>query len=435
MLSHDVVLETRVLKTLMDVPEANLMPTLQSDWFGMPITREIWERLASLKRNGKAVPTSQTLASDPVLTEKAQLLLKGEVKPFRAAEIEQAVEQLNYYRQGRVLFGMVERVTNICKDQEPDVQKAKVEIEACLRLLQHENAADEILSYGGNNEQVLELYEELLAQQVSDRYVPTGFNVIDKQQGGLARGRLYTFGAPSGGGKSTLVNSIAVNAYLAGHSVAYCSFEMNKGECLLRTQSYVSRIPHDRFQLTHLLTKEDRKNSDKVLAKLLSWGASKDIRLDYVCPRQDINLSQLFSMLENLNHDVVVVDYLNLMAPINPREALWWNMGEGFRLAKRFAERNDKVLMMVVQIDEETGGIKYAKSIKHHSDGIWIWPWTETEKESGVVEIEQVKLRNMKPGKFSLKAEFEYCSFREDFGPGAPVDTVKDKGIAPMQMG
>jgi hypothetical protein len=207
---------------------------------------------------------------------------------------------------------------------------------------------------------------------------------------------------------------------------------MKEEECLARTQSYISRIPHDRFQLV-TLTAEDRKHSDKVLAKMLAAGAAGGYRLDYVSPKVDLNLSQLFSKIENLNYDVVVIDYINLMAPLNPKEPMWSNLGEAFRLAKRFAERMNCVVIMLVQVDEETGGIKYAKSIKHHSDGIWIWKWGPVEKEAGIVEVEQIKLRNFAPIKFTLKPEFEYCSFTESYGMGATSATTS-KGPEPMKL-
>ena len=138
-----------------------------------------------------------------------------------------------------------------------------------------------------------------------------------------------------------------------------------------------------------------------------------------------INIIELFSQAENLNHDVVIIDYINLMAPINPKDKLWENIGEAFRLAKRWAEKTQKVVIMLVQIDEDTGAIKYAKSIKHHSDGVWVWKWGETEKETGQVEIEQIKLRNFKPTKFPLQAEFEFCTFTEmSAGVATPVGTT-----------
>ena len=416
----------------MNLPESGLISILQPDWFGNPVTREVWDRLASLKKNGKQIPSSETMASDPVLSEKAQTLIKGDVKNLGTLEIEGAIEQLNFYRRGRLFYSAAEEVTNICKVQDPDLEKARTIMERALKLYQYDNLDNDLLSYGAGNERVLEAYEKMLSVDPAQKFIQTGFNQIDKQQGGLSRGRLYTIGAPSGGGKSTLANCMAVNIYNAKHSVGYFTFEMKEEECLARTQSYMSRIPHDRFQLV-TLTAEDRKHSDKVLAKMLAAGEAGGYRLDYVSPKTDLNLAQLFARIENFNYDVIVIDYINLMSPLDPKKAMWENLGEAFRLAKRFAERMNCVVIMLVQVDEETGGIKYAKSIRHHSDGIWVWEFGPEQRETGLVEVNQVKLRNFAPIKFNLKAEFEYCSFTESYGMGA-APAPKAKGPEPMKL-
>jgi replicative DNA helicase len=416
----------------MNEPESGLSATLQTEWFGSPISREIWDRIASLKKNGKQIPTAETMATDPVLSEKAQTILNGDLQTLKLLEIESAVEQLNFYRRGRLIFNAVEEVSNICKVQEPDLEKARQIFERTIKQFQYENIDAEMLSYGAENEKVMEAYERMLSINPDEKFIPTGFNQIDKQQGGLSRGRLYTIGAPSGGGKSTLANCMAVNMYNSKHSVGYFTFEMKEEECLARTQSYMSRIPHDRFQLV-TLTKEDRKHSDKVLARMLAAGEAGGYRLDYVSPKTDLNLAQLFARIENFNYDVIVIDYINLMAPLNPKEPMWANLGEAFRLAKRFAEKHNCAVIMLVQVDEETGGIKYAKSIKHHSDGIWIWEFGPEQRESGLVEVQQIKLRNFMPIKFNLKAEFEYCSFTESYGAGA-APAPKPKGPEPMKL-
>jgi replicative DNA helicase len=283
-----------------------------------------------------------------------------------------------------------------------------------------------------DSEKVLEIHDKVLTQDASLKFIPTGYKVIDKQQGGLGRGRLYTIGAPSGGGKSTFANNLAVNAFQAGYSVRYCSFEMKREECHMRTQSLLTKIPHDKFQLG-TLSPEERKKSDKALAKLLNDGEAKGKRLDYFCPARDITIAQLFSEIEHLKFDVVVVDYINLMKSLSPKMSLWENIGEAFRLAKKFAERNDCVLIMLVQVDEETGDVKYAKSIKHHSDGVWVWKWGDEEKETQMVEVDQVKLRNFKPTVFSLQAQFEYCSFTESFGMGSEINPEKPQ-LTPMKL-
>lgn len=431
MQTFDPVLEARIIKTLTDRPEENLFGAMASDFFGSPVSREIWERLSNLKTAGKKFPTSQTLATDPVLSENARTILGGPLGAYTKNELESAFDQLEGYRKNRHYYWMLSKVTDICKESSPNHEDARKILEACLRSVSAPQAQDEILSYGGENEKVLDLYESLLQIQPEEKFIPSGYKVIDKQQGGLSRGRVYTIGANSGGGKSVMANSIGINAYLAGYSVGYGTWEMGREECLLRTQAAITKIPHDRFQL-NCLSETERPTSDRKLAEFLSWGESRKIRLDYICPKQDLTIVDFFNQIEALNYDVVVVDYINLLKQLNPKEGLWWNIGEAFRLAKRFAERNNCVVIMLVQLDEDTGKIKYAQSIRHHSDGVWQWECKEKELELGVVEINQTKLRNFKPMKFTLKPEFEYCMFSESYGgPASKPDPIHMK---PMRL-
>lgn len=432
MQNFDPALEIRIITTVLERKEPALVSVLNPDWFGMPVVKEIWLRLDSLRQNGKAIPSRITMSSDPVLSDNAKTLLKGDTTPFTADEVEQAVDQLDLFRQGRVILDMQKKVADIMKENDAKIPDARVEIQRCLSTLQAPDFAGELLSYGYENDKTLDFYEEQMAMDPDETFIPSGFNAIDKQQGGLSRGRVYTIGAPSGGGKSTLANDIAVRIAQGKHSVGYFSFEMSREECLFRTQANMTGIPHDKFLLKSFSAQE-RQKSDVTLAKFLAQLSAKGMRLDYHCPTKDINIPELFAISEPLNYSVVVVDYINLMAPINPKEALWWNIGEGFRLAKKYARRTGSVLIMLVQIDEDTGDIKYAKSIKHHSDGVWIWPWGPQEKETGLVEIEQIKLRNFKPVKFTLKAEFEYCRWTDSWGAGATTAGLQPS-VEPMKL-
>jgi replicative DNA helicase len=447
--TFDPVLETRIIKTILEQKDSLFLINLSSDWFGLPTTREIWERISSLKANGKQIPKTITFASDPVLSEDARTLLQGDVEPFDASDSEQAMEQLNHYRQGRVISAMAKKVVDLMSDPQGDIAQAKQVMERSLAALQNADFSQDFLTYGYESFKALDFYDTVMNKNLADRFMKTGFSFIDSQQGGLGRGRLYTLGAPSGGGKSTLGNQLGVNMYLGGispfevfhkkksplgcYSVSYNSFELGREECLLRTQANATRIPHDRFQLQNLSPAE-RTKSDRIYAQLLAHGEAYNKRLEYNCPSKDINTPQLISMIEPLSFDVVIVDYINLMAPINPKEGLWWNIGEAFRLWKRFAERTRCAVIMLVQVDEETKDIKYAKSIRHHSDGVWVWDYGDVEKETGIIEIKQTKLRNFKPGNFNLAAEFEFCAFNESHGMGADSSNPTSASIPPMNL-
>jgi replicative DNA helicase len=432
-LNFDTQLELRVLRTLLDKQDPDLLKTLSIDWFGYGETREIFSRVMLLKQKGKPVPSCEILAGDPTMRDTSKQILAEMSVPYIApAEIPSVIEQLDYYRQGRVLFQLAQSVSEGLKVSEPKLDQVKQEIRNYLGKLEDSSLQDEMLSYtSGNMDNVFEQYSNLLSQTVAERYIPTGFNNIDSQQGGFGRGRVYAIGAPSGCGKSTFANQAAVNTYIGGFSACYCTFEMDTDECMLRTQAFISRLPSERFNLFKL-TPEDRKHSDKTLARFLNRGT--DNRLDYFCPKRDLNISQLFTILEPLNYDVIVIDYINLMSQLDPKKGLWENIGEAFRIAKQFAIRNDCAVLMLVQTDEETGKVKYAKSIKHHSDGLWLWTPNEQERETGVYTFMQEKLRNFKPTSFSMRAEFEFCCFSESFGAGAPAPAPVVPGVKPMKL-
>lgn len=433
MLAFDPALELRFIKTVLDVRAPALLATLNSPgWFGLPQIQEIAARAANLRKAGKEIPSSQALASDPVLTAEAKALLAGDMQPFLPHEVDTALAQVNHYRQGRLLFQMCSQVTEKLRDTvatTEQMEEAKRTIETTLGQLTHADLSEDMLTYGTDNETTLELYEQSLKQDGETRFIKTGFQTMDNKQGGLGRGRIYTLGAPSGQGKSLMGNQIAINAYLHRHSVGYFSFELGKVECMYRTQANISRIPHDRFQL-NCLSADDRRISDRALAKFLSHGEIHGVRLDYHCPSADMTIADVFAFCEPLGYDLWVIDYINLLKFLDPKKGQWENIGEAFRLAKMFARKTNSTGILLVQTDEETNAVKYAKSIIHHSDGVYLWKLDDKAREQGLVEIKQVKLRNFAPTTFHLKAEPEYCAFTDSYGTGAvsgqaPQDTLK----------
>ena len=51
----------------------------------------------------------------------------------------------------------------------------------------------------------------------------------------------------------------------------------------------------------------------------------------------------------------------------------------------------------------------------HHADGIITWNCTKKEKELGVVEMEQPKMRRANPTSWEIGIEFQYSRFNENF--------------------
>lgn len=141
--------------------------------------------------------------------------------------------------------------------------------------------------------------------------ISTGWKTIDSVlYGGFERGTLNVFAAPSGHGKSLMLQNIALNWALAGHNVVYVSLELSEKLCSMRLDS----------MLTGYGTRELFKKIDDVSLKL-GMISKKAGNLQIVQLPNGVTVNDLKSYLKEYSTktgtkvDAVVVDYLDLMTP------------------------------------------------------------------------------------------------------------------------
>lgn len=141
----------------------------------------------------------------------------------------------------------------------------------------------------------------------------TGWKGIDKRlYGGLNRGEITIFAAPSGGGKSLFLQNLGVNWALSGLNVVYISLELSEQLISMRLDSMVSGYG----------AKEIMKNLDDVDLKVRMKGKGKGkFRVKYMSSGSNTNQIRAFlreyEIQSGVKVDALLVDYLDLMAPIN----------------------------------------------------------------------------------------------------------------------
>jgi archaellum biogenesis ATPase FlaH len=141
--------------------------------------------------------------------------------------------------------------------------------------------------------------------------ISTGWKTIDTVlYGGFERGTLNVFAAPSGHGKSLMLQNIALNWALSGYNVVYISLELSTKLCSMRLDS----------MLTGYGTRDLFKNIDDVSLKL-NMISKNSANLQIVQLPNGINVNDLkayikeYTTKEGVTVDAVVVDYLDLMTP------------------------------------------------------------------------------------------------------------------------
>lgn len=164
------------------------------------------------------------------------------------------------------------------------------------------------IDYFENIEQRLESYE------TDDPVISTGWSSVDALiGGGVGRQELVLFLAPSGGGKSVGMLNLAHNFMSQGLSGVYISLEMKDKKVALRTDQMLARMTSgmvslNKTQAAHEIAKFHERTGVKFFIKRM--------RESTTTAREVSAYLNELKVQKGFRPDFVVVDYLDIMAPI-----------------------------------------------------------------------------------------------------------------------
>lgn len=168
--------------------------------------------------------------------------------------------------------------------------------------------------------------------------IPTGFAALDKLlDGGLYPG-LYVIGAVSSLGKTSLCIQMADQIAKAGRPVLYFSLEMSKDEIISKSISRLTFID-SRFRRLNVDNREAKTTRGILVGSLYEGYSKSEIDLIESCIKEYGSFSQRLFIYEGVGeinsvaiartlkefvtatglYPVVIVDYLQIIAPKDPR--------------------------------------------------------------------------------------------------------------------
>lgn len=156
--------------------------------------------------------------------------------------------------------------------------------------------------------------ERLSSYDAEDAVISTGWKSVDALiGGGIGRQELILFLAPSGGGKSVGMLNLARNLMLQGMSGIYISLEMKDKKVALRTDQMLARMTSkmvslNKTQVAHEIHKFHEQTGVKFFIKRMR--ESTTTALDVAAYLRELEVHHAF------RPDFVVVDYLDIMSPI-----------------------------------------------------------------------------------------------------------------------
>ena len=254
-----------------------------------------------------------------------------------------------------------------------------------------------------NKKNIKDTLTEFQSKLKNHFFIPTGFRDFDSINIGIPRDSYLLISAKSSAGKSTLSLQLAINMKNAGARVCFVPLEMSKEQMLLRMASNLLSIE------ISTLIKNFGKYKKKIIKKLSKFVQSNDSPecLEFYVPEPEHTLVDVLTALKTSNYDVVYIDYISLLAPLDNDDQKSLNMAS--RYAKAYATNNQTIIALLAQLDEDTNRVRYARALTENASNSFVWNETAEEiNELGYITVRQPKARNQNPTPFKLKTELKY---------------------------
>ena len=197
-------------------------------------------------------------------------------------------------------------------------------------------------------------------------------DVDDYVVGGLEPPNLWVVASDTGQGKSIFVAQVAAQMATREQDngrrvkVAYFGVEMSGEEMYGRWLQGLARVEAEHIRKPHLLTEQEKRslNQARTLVELELFP-----NLIYLGPEQFNSIDDLKRQTRYLAREhgvqVVVVDYLQKIAPTRARENRTDEVGDVTRGLKQLAAELDVVIVGVSQITREAGKQQYGQATLH----------------------------------------------------------------------
>ena len=256
-------------------------------------------------------------------------------------------------------------------------------------------------------ELVIETIDALDAGE-DPRAIATGWGDLDIATGGLRPGQLAIVGARPAVGKSVIAANIAAAACKAGHGVHFASLEMTRHEVMSRMLAAEARV-----DLGHLvnrrLTEQDWQAIGGKAGDIGAW----PLRVD---DQGSQSLAQIRARARSTSRrfplGLVVVDYLQLMAPRDRRVSREQQVGENSEGLKALAKELHVPVLALAQVNRESArsadkrpqmaDLRESGRIEADADHVWLLhreDLVDRNAASGALEVYVAKNRNGMSGR------------------------------------
>lgn len=378
--------EVRALQSLTDSSisyqrRMALLGRLTEGHFSTDVTRSAFKLVRRYSNTGE-LPEWDDLVEDPKLAEDAKDTLRDEdFKPIVAKAHRRLVETLSKYKKRRDLKDIAAAIANGLKeDESEEFDEDTLRQQAAGMLADVGAAAAQTRIYGigkGQHKSGIKFAQKVFESPAEQLY-KTGFADYDSINGGFPTSGVILLAATTSGGKSALSMNLGYDiALLNGIDVQRVTLEMTAEQETKRMASMLSGVEFNKIKQGTLSKAEQRKIL-KVMEdcdnKLCAAGGS----YSYLSPERGMDADDVMYLASSTGAHISIVDYVGLLNGIDAGNQAAC-LSEVVRKFKVHASITGKLYILLVQLDSESGKVRYSRAMVEHSDVLITWAYVDAE--------------------------------------------------------
>jgi replicative DNA helicase len=319
---------------------------LKAEYFFSEFNRTIFleiERQISKKQKFDVITIFESLQGEISLQDLHAIA----VYVPSSANIRRYADIVKERYKSRLLMAVSDEINTLALDHTQSINDRIDTAQSQLAKLTEDAPKDEWISaYAGMLEHTL-LLEARSEGTITT--MPTGLTDLDEYlEGGLSAGELVIVGARPSMGKTALAMTIGLNM-ATNYSVAMLSMEMSHSEVRDRQTAMLSHVSMSHVKRPHKGLQFDRVLEGVEKAKALNF---------YVSDQGGLNINQVRAKARNAKRlhglDVLIVDYIGLMAGLDPRANRNTQIEEISRGLKTLAKELSMAVICLAQLNRKS---------------------------------------------------------------------------------
>jgi len=382
-----------------------ILPRLTPDHFSLDSTNEAFRRMQTRLRKSGSIPEWSDLLEDMAISQDS----RDELREFDVDAVankkvaRRLVEKLDDYRRARVLFGASTHIAKVLKGERVDLEELTERVADFLTKSRASSDMTEQMVHVGDDKFDKGFIQKLLVGKDFE-FIPTGIRAFDSRNQGLPRGSAFIVAANTGGGKSLLANTLAINQSRIGAKCAVVSLEMSREHVVRRMLAALTEMPLSKINHAKQLSNSEKKSILQTWLDFHKKVRRNGGRLTVLSPEDDVSMEDILTLLKPYGYDNTTIDYIGLLKNMDGEDQ-WRKLGAAVRYAARYASANDNVVTILAQLSSD-GIIKYSRAMQEHAALMWQWITTQESRESGIATISQPKARQLEAFDFPLQVDF-----------------------------